>query len=292
VALAEDADVVVVAVGDQAGLFGRGTSGEGCDAPDLRLPGVQGELLDALLDNGTPVVIVLLTGRPYALGRFASRAAAVLQGFFPGEEGGPAIAGILSGRVSPTGRLPLSIPREPDGQPGTYLAPPLGRRSEVSNLDPTALWPFGYGLSTTEFAWDDVTVDGSAPGETVREVGTDGCVEVALTVRNAGGLPGAEVVQVYLHDPVAQTTRPVVRLIGFARVDLQPGESRRVTLGLSADLTAFTGVSGSRVVEPGDVELRLSTSSADVRETVRLRLVGPTRTVGYDRVLTATVALR
>jgi beta-xylosidase len=292
VAAAGEAEVVVVAVGDQAGLFGRGTSGEGCDAADLRLPGIQGQLLDALLDTGKPVIMVLLTGRPYALGRYASRAAAVLQAFFPGEEGGPAIAGILSGRVSPTGRLPLSIPREPDGQPGTYLAPPLGRRSEVSNLDPTPLYPFGFGLSTTEFAWDDVTLDGVPLGDATREVSTDGCVEVALTVRNAGEVPGAEVVQVYLHDPVAETTRPVVRLIGFARLDLQPGESRRVTLGLSADLTAFTGVSGQRIVEPGDVELRLSTSSADVRETVRLRLVGPTRTVGFDRTLTAAVTVR
>ena len=127
VALADEADVVVVALGDRAGLFGRGTSGEGCDAADLSLPGVQGELLDALLDTGKPVVLVLLTGRPYALGRYAVRAAAVVQAFFPGEEGGPAIAGVLSGRVTPTGRLPVSIPRDPTGQPGTYLAAPLGR---------------------------------------------------------------------------------------------------------------------------------------------------------------------
>jgi beta-xylosidase len=275
--------VVVVALGDQAGLFGRGTSGEGCDAPDLQLPGVQGQLLDALLDSGKPVVVVLITGRPYALGRYVPRAAAIVQAFFPGEEGGPALAGVLSGRVSPTGRLPVSIPEGPNGQPGTYLVPPLGARSEVSNLDPSALYPFGFGLSSTSFAWEDVTVDR-------HELPTDGSVSLALTVRNTGGRPGTEVVQLYLHDPVAQTTRPVVRLIGFARLPLEPGESRRVTFTVSADLTSFTGIEGTRIVEPGDIELRLSTSSADVREVVRLRLTGPTRQVDFRRTLTALVS--
>ncbi|MDX6227644.1 MAG: beta-xylosidase [Frankiales bacterium] len=283
IAAATDADVVVVAVGDRAGLFGRGTSGEGCDAPDLQLPGVQGELLDALLDTGKPIVIVLITGRPYALGRYASRAAAILQAFFPGEEGGPAIAGILSGRVSPSGRLPVGIPAEPSGQPGTYLTPTLGARTAVSNLDPTALYPFGFGLSATSFAWEDVTVDRE-------ELSTDGTVSLSLTLRNTGDRPGAEVVQVYLHDPVAQTTRPVVRLIGFARVPLEPGESRRVSFAVSADLTSFIGVEGTRIVEPGDIELRLSTSSADVRYVVPLRLTGPLRQVGFARTLTAVVS--
>jgi beta-xylosidase len=282
VAAALAADVVVLALGDQAGLFGRGTSGEGCDAADLELPGVQGQLLEALLDTGKPVVLVLVTGRPYALGRYASRAAAVVQTFFPGEEGAPAIAGVLSGRVPPTGRLPVSIPREPSGQPGTYLVPALGARTAVSNLDPTALFPFGFGLSSTSFAWDDVTVDRE-------ELSTDGTVALSLTVRNTGSGTGTEVVQLYLHDPVAQTTRPVVRLIGFARIPLEPGESRRLTFAVSADLTSFTGVDGTRIVEPGEIELRLSTSSADVREVVRLRLTGPIRQVGFGRTLTTVV---
>jgi beta-xylosidase len=98
---ARRAEVCVAVLGDKAGLFGRGTSGEGCDAPDLSLPGPQGELLEALLATGTPVVLVLMTGRPYALGRYADRLAAVVQAFFPGEEGAAAVAGVLSGRVNP-----------------------------------------------------------------------------------------------------------------------------------------------------------------------------------------------
>jgi beta-xylosidase len=290
VALAQDADVVVVALGDRAALFGRGTSGEGCDAPDLSLPGVQGQLLDALLDTEKPVVLVLITGRPYALGRYAGRAAAIVQAFFPGEEGGPALAGVLSGRVSPSGRLPVSIPADPTGQPGTYLSAPLGLRTEVSNLDPTPLYPFGYGLTATSFAWSDVTVDG-IPYSGRSDLATDSAVALGVTVTNTGAQAGVELVQVSLHDPVAQTTRPVVRLVGFARVPLQPGESRRVSFDLHADLTSFTGVDGTRIVEPGDIELRLSTSSRDVHTAVKLRLTGPLRRVDHTRVLTAAVTV-
>ncbi|WP_406361122.1 glycoside hydrolase family 3 C-terminal domain-containing protein [Streptomyces sp. NBC_00715] len=283
VARASEADVCVAVLGDRAGLFGRGTSGEGCDAADLRLPGVQGELLDALVDTGVPVVLVLLTGRPYALGRWEGRLGAVVQAFFPGEEGGPAVAGVLSGRVGPSGRLPVSVPRLPGSQPWTYLQPPLGLANEVSNLDPTPLHAFGHGLSYTSFAWEDFQ-----GGDT--EITTDGSSEVSLTVRNTGDRDGTEVVQLYLHDPVASVTRPDVRLIGYRRLDLAPGESRRVTFGFHADLSAFTDRSGERVVEPGVLELRLGASSAEARHTARLTLTGPRRVTGTDRRLRCEVS--
>ncbi|ELS55606.1 glycoside hydrolase family 3 N-terminal domain-containing protein [Streptomyces viridochromogenes] len=275
---ASEADVCLAVLGDRAGLFGRGTSGEGCDVTDLRLPGAQGELLDALVATGVPVVLVLLTGRPYALGRWHGRLAAVVQAFFPGEEGGPAVAGVLSGRVNPSGRLPVSVPRVPGGQPWTYLQPPLGLAGEVSNLDPTPLYAFGHGRSYTSFAWE--------PAESPEaEIGTDGSYDVTVTVRNTGERAGAEVVQLYLHDPVASVTRPDVRLIGYRRVELSPGEARRLTFRFHADLSSFTDRSGRRVVEPGALELRLAASSADVRHTARLTLRGPTRVLGTERRL-------
>ncbi|MFC5202382.1 MULTISPECIES: beta-xylosidase/alpha-l-arabinosidase [Streptomyces] len=283
VARASEADVCVVVLGDRAGLFGRGTSGEGCDASDLRLPGVQGELLDALVDTGVPVVLVLLTGRPYALGRWDGRLGAVVQAFFPGEEGGPAVAGVLSGRVNPSGRLPVSVPRLPGGQPWTYLQPPLGLASEVSNLDPTPLHAFGHGHSYTTFAWEDFRGTDS-------EIATDGSYGLSLTVRNTGDRDGTEVVQLYLHDPVASVTRPDVRLIGYQRLRLAPGEARRVTFGFHADLSAFTDRSGERVVEPGALELRLGASSAETRHTARLSLTGPRRVLGSDRRLRCEVS--
>ncbi|WP_324789150.1 glycoside hydrolase family 3 N-terminal domain-containing protein [Streptomyces sp. H51] len=278
VARASEADVCVAFLGDRAGLFGRGTSGEGCDVTDLRLPGVQGELLDRLVATGVPVVLVLLTGRPYALGRWHGRLGAVVQAFFPGEEGGAAVAGVLSGRVNPSGRLPVSVPREPGGQPWTYLQPPLGLAGEVSNLDPTPLYAFGHGRSYTTFAWDDFA--GTAP-----EIATDGSYDLSLTVRNTGDRAGAEVVQLYLHDPVASVTRPDVRLIGYRRLELEPGAAARVTFRFHADLSAFTDRSGTRVVEPGALELRLAASSAEVRHTAHLALTGPVRPLGADRRL-------
>ncbi|GAA2527487.1 glycoside hydrolase family 3 N-terminal domain-containing protein [Streptomyces levis] len=278
VARTAEADVCVAVLGDRAGLFGRGTSGEGCDASDLGLPGVQGALLDALVATGVPVVLVLLTGRPYALGRWRGRLGAVVQAFFPGEEGGPAVAGVLSGRVNPSGHLPVSVPREPGGQPWTYLQPPLGLAGEVSNLDPTPLYAFGHGRSYTSFAWEDAT-----GGDT--EIGTDGGCDLAVTVRNTGDREGAEVVQLYLHDPVASVTRPDVRLVGYQRVVLAPGEAARVTFRFHTDLSAFTDRSGRRVVEPGALELRLAASSTDVRHTAHLTLTGPVRVTGTGRRL-------
>jgi beta-xylosidase len=289
--LAASADVCLAVLGDRAGLFGRGTSGEGCDSEDLRLPGVQEQLLQALLDTGTPVVLVLLTGRPYALGAVSDRLAAAVQAFFPGQGGGPAVAGVLSGRVCPSGRLPVSLPRRPGGQPSTYLAPALGHRTDVSSIDPTPLFPFGHGLSYTTFAWESPLVDGRAVDGTAAEVATDGAVTVSLRVRNTGDRAGADVVQLYLHDPIAQVTRPVVRLVGYARVQLEPGQARQVDFRMHADLASFTGRAGQRVVEPGKLELRLGTSCMDIRHTVAVQLVGPERVVDHTRRLTTEVTI-
>ncbi|MGV9872943.1 beta-xylosidase/alpha-l-arabinosidase [Streptomyces cellulosae] len=277
---AREADVTLVALGDRAGLFGRGTSGEGCDAETLDLPGAQQQLLDALLDTGTPVVTVLLAGRPYALGRAVTESAAIVQSFFPGEEGTHAIAGVLSGRVNPSGRLPIGVPRAPGSQPSTYLGARLAQASEVSNVDPTPAFPFGHGLSYTRFDWTDLTVDAD-------ETPTDGEFTLTFTVRNTGDRSGTEVVQLYLHDPVASVVQPVQRLVGYTRVTLEPGEARRLTVTVPADLASFTGRDGRRVVEPGALELRLAASSANPRLTSRVALTGAERQVDHTRRLHA-----
>ena len=283
VALAAGSDICIAVVGDRSGLFGRGTSGEGCDAADLNLPGIQGQLLDALLATGTPVVIVLLTGRPYALGPFPA-AAAVVQAFFPGQEGAPALARVLSGAANPSGRLPVSVPRHVGAQPTTYIGSTLARRSTVSSIDPSPLYPFGHGLSYTTFRWEDI--EGHAA-----QVPTDGTIGVGLTVRNVGERPGTEIVQLYLHDPVAQVTRPAVVLIGYARVPLEPGQQRRVEFTIHTDLTSFIGRAGQRIVEPGRIELRLGTSSASTVASLPVDLVGPERTIGGPRQMTADVQI-
>jgi beta-glucosidase len=282
---AREADVVVVALGDRAGLFGRGTSGEGCDAADLRLPGEQQALLEALLDTGTPVVLVLLTGRPYALGAVAARCAAIVQTFFPGQQGAQALAEVLTGAVNPSGHLPVGIPRDPGGQPSTYLAPPLGRANDVSNIDPTPLYPFGHGLSYESLTWHPTETD-------EEDWESDGTTAVAVVLANETARRVDDVVQVYLHDPFAQVTRPEQRLVAYRRVSLEAGETVEVLFRLHADLTSFVGILGDRIVEPGAVELRVARSSADVHAAVRRRIVGPERRVGADRALVADVEVR
>jgi len=282
VAAAREADVVIAVLGDRAGLFGRGTSGEGCDVESLVLPGVQQQLLDALLDTGKPVVAVLLTGRPYALGTAVSRAAAVVQAFFPGEEGGPAVARVLSGAVNPSGRLPVSVPATPGGQPAGYLAAPLAGPTEVSSIDPTPAFGFGHGLSYTQFVWDSLSVESI-------EMSTSGEAAAVLTVTNTGERDGVEVVQLYLHDPVASVVRPVQRLIGYARVPLKAGESASVRFTVPADLASFTGVDGQRRVEPGELQLRFGASSTDIPLAAGITLTGPVRSVDHTRRLHCVV---
>ncbi|MEE1618693.1 glycoside hydrolase family 3 N-terminal domain-containing protein [Brachybacterium sp. J153] len=284
VAAAQDADVAVLAVGDIAGLFGAGTSGEGCDVADLRLPGAQHELVEAVLATGTPVVLVLVTGRPYALAEYADRCAAIVQAFMPGEEGASALAGLLSGRVNPSGRLPIGMPASLGGQPGTYLAPVLAWVSEgISNLDPKPLFPFGHGLSYTRFAYSDLSLS-------AEEIAPDGSVEISATITNVGDREGAEVVQLYLGDPVASVVRPLKRLVGFTKIALAAGESARVTFSLHADRTAFLDERLRRIVEPGELIVRVGASSEDMTLEGSFTVVGEVREVGDgDRVLETPV---
>jgi len=319
VACASEADLIIAVVGDQAGLFGRGSSGEGCDAADLRLPGAQQDLVEALIATAVPVVLVTVSGRPYALGDVANRLGAVVQAFFPGEEGAGAIAGVLSGRVVPSGKLPIEMPSAHAGQPSTYLRAKLAGRTDVSSVDPTPLFPFGHGLSYTTFEYSGLSIEPSSPGPAASEaaaygpsahgpaaseagapgpaaalhatIATNAAADIGCTVRNTGIRPGAEIVQLYLHDPVAQVVRPVRYLAGFCRVTLEPGQARRVVFRLHADRTAFHGRSGRRIVEPGLIEVQVGSSSADTRLTGTLVLHGQERAVAADRVLTTPVSV-
>ncbi|WP_260855923.1 beta-glucosidase [Curtobacterium sp. 9128] len=260
VALAAASDVAVVVVGDQAGLFGRGTVGEGNDTDSLELPGVQRELVEAVVGTGTPTVVVLLTGRPYAIGWALdgpARPAAVVQAFFPGEGGGLAVADLLTGVVGPSGRLPVSLPRSAGAAPYTYLHPRLGGPSDVTATDSTPVRPFGFGLSYTSFAYEDLVVD--------ETVASDGTLAVAVTVRNTGERAGEDVVQLYGHDVAASVTRPVAQLLGYARVALDVGERARVRFSVPVQRFAFTDRQLRKVVEPGDVQVWVASHAAASR---------------------------
>jgi beta-xylosidase len=285
VALAATADVVITVLGDRAGLFGRGTSGEGCDAESLQLPGEQLALLDAILATGTPTVVSLLSGRPYALGRAVTDAAAIVQTFFPGEEGTPAIAGVLSGRINPSGRLPVSVPAHAGAQPSSYLAAPLARATGVSNIDPTAAFAFGHGMGYSTFEYSDP--DSEQTSAAAPPVAIDGSAVLQVRVRNAGTRAGAEVVQLYLHDPVASVVRPVQRLIGYQRVELGVGEEAVFSIEVPTDVASFSSRTGTRIVEPGEIVLGIGASSADIHLTRSVEFVGEPRVVDHTRRLHA-----
>jgi beta-glucosidase-like glycosyl hydrolase len=274
VALASEADVAVVVVGDQAGLFGRGTVGEGNDTETLALPGEQRALVEAVCATGTPVVMVMLTGRPYAIGwavEGPDAPAAVLQAFFPGEEGGTALAGLLSGRVNPSGRLSVTMPRSAGAQPYSYLHPILGGPSEVTSADSTPVRPFGYGMSYTTFERTGLVADAAvAAGDTFA---------VQVQVRNTGERTGTDVVQLYARDVYASVTRPVAQLLGYQRVPLEPGESVVVRFQVPTTRLAFSDRSLVRIVEPGEVELWVGPSCAEKETIASIEVVGPVHRV-------------
>lgn len=270
VALAHKSDVAVVVVGDIAGLFGDGTSGEGCDAADLRLPGGQDALVTAVLDTGVPTILVVLSGRPYSLGAY-EKARAIVQAFFPGADGAAAVAGVLSGRVSPTGRLPVQIPRLPSAST-TYLQPALGLANPgITALDNTPLYPFGFGLTGGTIVYETITA--------AANLGTEGSIDVAVTISNYGDST-VEVVQLYAAFPSAPVVRPSVQLIGYARVSIGSGESRTVSFHLDAARLAVTGEDGALGVDPGPLRLIAGPSAAAAAVTAEVTIVGERRVLG------------
>lgn len=270
VGAARDAEIAVVVVGDRAGLFGRGTVGEGNDVESLDLPGIQRELVEALVASGTPVVMVVMSGRPYALAWAIdgpSAPAAVVQAFFPGEEGAGAVASILSGTVAPSGHLPVSLPRSAGAQPFSYLHPILGGPSDVTSVDSTPVLPFGHGLTYTAFERTELVADA--------DVRAGDTFSVSVRIRNSGQRPGTDLVQLYARDLVASVTRPTAQLLGYHRLSLQPGEEVVVRFEVPTARLAFTGLARERIVEPGDVALWVGPSCVEKEAATSIIITGP-----------------
>jgi beta-glucosidase len=276
VAAAGRSEVAIVVVGDRSGLTDDATCGEARDRADVRLPGVQEALVEAVAATGTPVVLVLLGGRPLALTPVADRANAILAAWLPGAEAGSAVAETLFGDESPGGKLPISFPRSAAQIPVYYGHKASGGRSHWKgpyvDMPTTPLFAFGHGLSYTQFAYADLRIEPA-------EVAAGGRVTVSLELRNVGQRRGDEVVQLYLRDPVASVTRPVQELKGFVRTTLEPGEARRVAFELPVELLAFYDRDMVLVVEPGVVEVGVGASSADVRLAGSFTITGATTAV-------------
>ncbi len=271
---ARAAEVAIVAVGGRSGLLAECTSGEFRDAADLGLTGAQQALVEAVVATGTPTVAVLVNGRPLALPWIAEHVAAVLEAWLPGEEGGNAVADVLFGRASPSGRLPVSLPRAVGQVPVYYNHKSGGGRSQMlgdySDLKVAPLYPFGHGLSYARFEYGALAVEPS-------EVSAYERVRASVEVANTGERGADEVVQLYLRDPVASVTRPVRQLAGFLRVPLAPGERRRVVFELDPTQLALYDGALRLVVEPGAVEVAVGASSADLRARGGFRIVGKPR---------------
>jgi beta-glucosidase len=260
VALASSCDVAIAVVGDKSGLTDECTSGEGRDRASLDLPGVQEELVRAVIATGTPAVLVIVGGRPQGSEFIHTRAHAALMAWLPGDEGAEAIADILTGMSSPSGKLPLTFPRSVGQLPVYYGHKMSGGRShwkgEYVDSSTTPLYPFGHGLSYTEFEISDRTLDASLL--------SDGWVTATCHVKNCGAQPGAEVLQLYTQTAKASVTRPVLELRGFQRLELGPQEACLVSFELPTDLLAFHDRAMQYIVEPAEVTVFIGTSSAQV----------------------------
>jgi beta-glucosidase len=294
VAAARDADVVILYIGGKAGWYGDDlTEKEGGDTADIDLPPQQIELVKAVTDVGKPTVAVVSFGRPQGLTPVIDRLPAVLTAYYGGPHQGTALADAIFGVTNPGGKLPVTLPRHV-GQVPIHHGQHYGsgyRRTKADifrgylDMPSTPLFPFGHGLSYTTFEYGPLQL----ASDTV-DVG--GEVRASLTVTNTGSRRGTEVVQLYAADTATGVTLPMQQLVGFARIDLEPGASKTVTFAVPLSLLAYTGISGELVMEPGPVELGAGSSSSDLRSTATLTVTGQTRPIkGEDRAFLSTATV-
>ena len=279
VAAAQAADVAVVCVGGKSGLLPDCTSGEFRDAACLELTGSQQNLLDAVAATGTPVVVVVIGGRAFALNRVVESANAVLLAWLPGEEGGSAIAQSLFGEINPAGRLPISLPRSAGQLPVHYNHRAGGGRStplgDYIDESTKPLFAFGHGLSYSTFEYGDLQCPDT--------VDTHGAMTVSLSITNTSTVDGEEVIQLYAHDKVADVARPLRQLVGFERLLLPAGERCCVEFYLDISQLAYYNADMEYVVDPGQIELLIGASSSDIRLRTTLMVHGEKRLLKHQQ---------
>ena len=256
VAVARTADVVVLALGGNEQTSREGWSKVHLgDRASLDLVGMQNDLVKAIVETGKPVVVLLFNGRPNSIPFIAHHAGAILECWYLGQETGRAVADVLFGDVAPGGKLPISIPRSVGHIPCYYNYKPSARRGYLFD-EVSPLYPFGFGLSYTSFAFSNVRL---AKPAIIRGESTS----VSVEITNTGKRPGDEVVQMYIRDLVGSVTRPVKELKGFRRIHLQPGESQTVVFAVGPEELSFTNIDMEWVVEPGEFAIMVGSSSRD-----------------------------
>ncbi|MCS6827133.1 MAG: glycoside hydrolase family 3 C-terminal domain-containing protein [Caldilinea sp.] len=283
----KDADVAIVVLGDRSSML-NGTTGEGKDRASLALPGVQQQLLEAVWATGTPTALVLINGRPPAVNWAAEHVSAILEAWYPGQEGGPAIVAALWGEINPGGKLPVTIPRSEGQIPiyhyhkmgSGYQRPEENTLSQYTDIPITPLYAFGHGLSYTRFEYGNLRIHPA-------QVDSRGQVEIACDVTNVGERAGDEVVQLYLRDRLARVTRPVQELVGFKRIGLAPGERCTVTFTVEMRQLGFYNHEMRFVVEPGYVDVMVGGGSDDIRLRGEFEITGEVVEVMGERAFTS-----
>lgn len=271
VAIAEEADVAIIVVGDKAGMFEGGTSGEGIDRVCTGLYGVQEDLVKAVAATGTPIVLVLVNGRPLTIRDASEKAQAIVEAWLPGEQGGNAVADVLFGDYNPGGKLPVSLLKSQGQHPLMYNIKKVNFHKRYLDEDMKPLYPFGHGLNYTSFMYTDLSVSPeSSEGR--------GAIKIGLNIKNTGGICGEEVVQLYVNDVIASLPRPIKELKGFKRLALESGEQKKVEFTLYTDQLAFHNKNMKLAVEPGKYIFLVGSSSEDIRLEGEFELSGD----GYE----------
>lgn len=280
-AIAGKADVVIVVVGDISCIFDRNrcTSGEGIDRIDLRLTKPQEELVKTISSLGKPVVLVVIAGRPMSLDTLVDNAKAILWCWKPGAEGGNAIADILFGDYTPSGRLPVSIPRSSGQLPIYYSRKPSSHGDYVESSS-KPLYSFGYGLSYTEFKYTDIIIE---PIETT----VTGEIKVSLYVENIGKYEGEDIVQVYVSRMYSSISPPVKELKAFKRIHLKPGEKKKIIFKIPIQLLAFYNKDMKLVIEPGEYKILIGRNADDIIFETTINVVGSCLELRERKIFTA-----
>jgi beta-glucosidase len=264
IAAARRADKIVMVIGESGDMSGEATS-----RTSIKIPGVQTELLQQLKALNKPIVMVLMNGRPLDLSQESELATSILEVWFPGTMGGKAITQVLYGDYNPAGKLTMTFPRNLGQVPIYYYEKNTGRplylanpkyKSRYIDCPNDPLYPFGFGLSYTTFAYSDIRLS-------TKELTGNGELKATVNVTNTGGVAGEEVVQCYIRDLVGSVTRPVKELKGFEKIALKAGESKNVTFTITPDMLAFHRLDMTYGTEPGDFKLFIGGNSRDVKET-------------------------
>ncbi|TRZ50364.1 beta-glucosidase [bacterium] len=284
---ASASDTVLLVLGDRAGVIPNCTVGETRDSADLILPGVQEKLAAAIFATGKPVIVVLVTGRPYAINSLVEKADAILEAWLPGEEGAAAIAETLLGGNNPGGKLTMTFPRHVGQTPIYYNHKPSAGRSNwyvnYVSMDASPLYPFGHGLSYTTFSYSDLSLS-------KKELTTGETLDISFKITNTGSVTGDEVAQLYIQDEFACLPRPVQELKGYVRIGLAPAESKTVTFHLPVDQLAFYDAEMNLVVESGSFKVMVGSSSTDIRCEGKFEVTGAKKQVVKERVFVCPVS--